>query len=52
LTPSSWAVERYFGDPRQQAQLNALRRLVAELMPRERQVFELVVQGRQNKQIG
>ena len=45
------AVERYSVIREQQAQLNALRGLVAELKPRERQVFELVVQGRLNRQI-
>jgi len=45
------AVERYLVVGEQQAQLNALRGLVAELTPRERQVFGLVAQGRQNKQI-
>jgi FixJ family two-component response regulator len=45
------AVERYLVVGEQQAQLNALRGLVAALSPRQRQVFGLVVQGRLNKQI-
>ena len=45
------AVERYSVVREQQAQLNALRERVAELTPRESQVFEFVVQGRLNKQI-
>ena len=32
--------------------LDSLRELLASLTPRERQVFELVVQGRMNKQVG
>jgi RNA polymerase sigma factor (sigma-70 family) len=35
----------------QHVQLNYLRSLVAKLTPRERQVFELVVRGKMNKQI-
>ena len=45
------AMERYWVVREQQAQLNALRALVAALTPRERQVFALVTQGRQSKQI-
>src|SRR6516225_8266199 len=45
------AIERYSVVREQQAQLNAFRERVAELTPRESQVFEFVVQGRLNKQI-
>ena len=36
----------------QKQKLGALRELLATLTPRERQVFDLVVQGKTNKQIG
>jgi RNA polymerase sigma factor (sigma-70 family) len=36
----------------QKHKLDSLRELLASLTPRERQVFELVVQGRINKQVG
>lgn len=36
----------------QKRKLGALRELLATLTPRERQVFDLVVQGKTNKQIG
>ncbi|WP_426434562.1 response regulator transcription factor [Bradyrhizobium genosp. P] len=36
----------------QKRKLDSLRELLASLTPRERQVFELVVQGRINKQVG
>jgi RNA polymerase sigma factor (sigma-70 family) len=36
----------------QKRKLDSLRELLATLTPRERQVFELVVQGRINKQVG
>jgi RNA polymerase sigma factor (sigma-70 family) len=36
----------------QKQKLDALRELLATLTPRERQVFDLVVQGQTNKQIG
>jgi RNA polymerase sigma factor (sigma-70 family) len=46
------AVARYLIVRDQHDRLNALRALVAKLTPRERQVFELVVRGKMNKQIG
>jgi FixJ family two-component response regulator len=45
------AVERYSVVREQQAQLNALRGLVAQLTPRERIVFALVVRGKLNRHI-
>lgn len=45
------AVARYLIAREQHDRLNALRGLVAKLTPRERQVFELVVRGKMNKQI-
>jgi RNA polymerase sigma factor (sigma-70 family) len=45
------AVARYLIAREQHDRLNALRALVAKLTPRERQVFELVVRGKMNKQI-
>jgi RNA polymerase sigma factor (sigma-70 family) len=36
----------------QHGQLDSLRALIAKLTPREREVFELVVRGKMNKQIG
>lgn len=45
------ALERYDATHRQQVQLNALRALVTTLTPREREVFDLVVRGKLNKQI-
>lgn len=36
----------------QRDRINTLRALMAKLTPRERQVFDLVVQGKMNKQIG
>lgn len=45
------AVARYVVVRRQHDQLDASHALVAELTPRERQVFGLIVRGRLNKQI-
>lgn len=46
------AVASYQATRAQRDRLRALRALVATLTPREREVFELVVRGRMNKQIG
>jgi RNA polymerase sigma factor (sigma-70 family) len=46
------AVASYQATLAQRDRLRALHALVATLTPREREVFELVVQGRMNKQIG
>jgi FixJ family two-component response regulator len=46
------AIARHQAARSQRDRLNALRVLVASLTPRERQVFELVVRGKMNKQIG
>jgi FixJ family two-component response regulator len=46
------AVARYRATREQNDRLNALRALMATLTPREREVFELVVRGKMNKQIG
>jgi len=50
------AIERAFARRRafreQQAKLDVVRALIAKLTPRERQVFELIVAGKTNKQIG
>jgi RNA polymerase sigma factor (sigma-70 family) len=45
------AVARSEGLQRQRSTINALRAQLGTLTPRERQVFELVVRGKQNKQI-
>src|ERR1043166_7170814 len=45
------ALERYDATHQQQERLNALRALLATLTPREREVFDLVVRGKLNKQI-
>ena len=45
------AFSRSEGLRKQRSALNALRAQLATLTPRERQVFELVVRGKQNKQI-
>ena len=45
------AVERSSVVREQQAQLNALRRLIADLTPREHQVFGLVIRGKLNRHI-
>jgi len=45
------AITRYSSAHNQQGELNSLRRLVASLTPRERQVFSLIVRGKINKQI-
>ena len=46
------AVTRHQATREQRDRLGALRALVATLTPREREVFERVVQGKMNKQIG
>ena len=50
------AIERAFARHRafreQRAKLDVVRALIAKLTPRERQVFELIVAGKTNKQIG
>ena len=46
------AVARHQATREQRDRLGALRALVATLTPREREVFERVVQGKMNKQIG
>ena len=45
------AMTRYESARRQRNELNSFRGLVATLTPRERQVFNLIVRGRINKQI-
>jgi RNA polymerase sigma factor (sigma-70 family) len=45
------AIARYQATREQHERLNALRALVATLTPREREVFDLVVRGKMNKQI-
>jgi len=45
------AMARYGSSSHQRNELNSLRRLVATLTPRERQVFNLIVRGKINKQI-
>ncbi len=45
------AMARYESARHQQSELDSLRRLVATLTPRERQVFNLIVRGKINKQI-
>ena len=45
------AVARHQATREQRDRLSALRTLVATLTPREREVFDLVVQGKPNKQI-
>ena len=45
------AMARYESAHHQQSELGSLRRLVASLTPRERQVFNLIVRGKINKQI-
>jgi RNA polymerase sigma factor (sigma-70 family) len=45
------ALERYDAIRERHEQLDALRALVATLTPREREVFDLVVRGKLNKQI-
>jgi RNA polymerase sigma factor (sigma-70 family) len=45
------ALERYDVTHQLQERLNALRALVTTLTPREREVFDLVVRGKLNKQI-
>src|SRR6266478_91921 len=45
------ALARYGSSRHQRNELNSLRRLVATLTPRERQVFALIVRGKINKQI-
>lgn len=46
------AMAHYEVSREQKQKLGALRELLATLTPRERQVFDLVVQGKTNKQIG
>jgi RNA polymerase sigma factor (sigma-70 family) len=45
------AMTRHRAAREQHVQINSLRSLVAKLTPREREVFELVVRGKMNKQI-
>jgi RNA polymerase sigma factor (sigma-70 family) len=45
------AMARYEAGRHQQSEFDSLRRLVATLTPRERQVFNLIVRGKINKQI-
>src|SRR4029079_18595979 len=45
------AMTRYESARRQRNELNSFRGLVATLTPRERQVFNLIVRGKINKQI-
>jgi FixJ family two-component response regulator len=45
------AMARYEAGRHQQSEFDSLRRLVATLTPRERQVFNLMVRGKINKQI-
>jgi FixJ family two-component response regulator len=45
------AIARHHSIREQRARLNTLRALVAAFTPRERQVFELVVRGKMNKQV-
>src|SRR3981081_3918558 len=45
------AMARHGSSRHQRNELNSLRRLVATLTPRERQVFALIVRGKINKQI-
>ena len=45
------AMTRYDSARSQRSKLNSLRGLVATLTPRERQVFDLIVRGKINKQI-
>ena len=46
------AVAGYQATREHRDRLDAMRALVASLTPREREVFELVVRGKLNKQIG
>ena len=46
------AIERSKSALSREAELNELRRCYASLTPREREVLELVVSGRLNKQVG
>lgn len=45
------AIARYESARNQRSKFNCLRRLVATLTPRERQVFNLIIRGKINKQI-
>ena len=45
------AMARYESARHQRSELDSLRRLMASLTPRERQVFNLIVRGKLNKQI-
>jgi len=46
------AIARHDVSRKLQSELNLLRAQLATLTPRERQVFDLVVRGKMNKQIG
>lgn len=52
LTAIERAFARHRGFREQQSRLDVVRALIAKLTPRERQVFELIVAGKTNKQIG
>jgi RNA polymerase sigma factor (sigma-70 family) len=52
LTAIERAFARHRGSREQQSRLDVVRALIAKLTPRERQVFELIVAGKTNKQIG
>ena len=45
------AIARHNASRKRRSELNVLRALVARLTPRERQVFDLVIRGKINKQI-
>jgi len=45
------AMARGLSTRHQQSELGSLRRLVTTLTPRERQVFDLIVRGKINKQV-
>lgn len=51
LTAIERAFARHRGFREQQSRLDVVRALIAKLTPRERQVFELIVAGKTNKQI-
>jgi len=52
LTAIERAFARHRGFREQQSRPDVVRALIAKLTPRERQVFELIVVGKTNKQIG
>jgi RNA polymerase sigma factor (sigma-70 family) len=52
LTATERAFARHRAFREKQTKLDVVRALIAKLTPRERQVFELIVAGKTNKQIG